>query len=65
MNSGSDEAYSLIKKMLFDSDEEVARNSVIALYNLSGKDALKEILEDENIPYYCKDEARNILEDEE
>ena len=51
--------------MLFDSDEEVARNSVIALYNLSGKDALKEILEDENIPYYCKDEARNILEDEE
>jgi len=59
---GADE---LIKNMLFDSDEEVARNSVAALYNLDGEDALKEILENDTIPYYCKDEARNILDTEE
>ncbi len=65
MNSGSDEAYNLIKKMLFDDNEEVAKNAVIALYNLSSKETLREILEDETMPYYCKDEARNILENEE
>ncbi len=58
---GADE---LIKNMLFDSNEEVARNSVTALYNISGEKVLKEILSDENIPYYCKEEARNIIESE-
>lgn len=64
MNSGSDEAFDLIKDMLFDSDEEVARNSVVALYNLSDEKILKEILEDDNMPYYCKEEARAILDEE-
>ena len=65
MNSNCDEAYDLIKDMLYDSDEEVARSSVIALYNLRGEEALNEILELENIPYYCKEEARSIQEEEE
>lgn len=60
MNSKCDEAPDLIRKMLFDEDEEVARNSVIALYNLLGDGVLDEILNDENMPYYCKDEARNV-----
>ena len=64
MNSGADEAFDLIKDMLFDSDEEVARSSVIALYNLSDEKILKEILNDENMPYYCKEEARAILDEE-
>lgn len=68
MNTKSDDAPDLIRKMLYDEDEEVARNSVIALYNLLGDSVLDEILDDENMPYYCKEEARSIRdmdEDEE
>ncbi len=54
----------LIKNMLHDDDEEVARNAVTALYNLLGEGILKEILKDENMPYYCREEAGNILEEE-
>ncbi len=64
LEDGSFGAAELIKNMLHDGDEEVARNSVTALYNLSGEEVLKEILEDDNMPYYCKDEAQNILESE-
>lgn len=65
MNSNCEEAFELIRGMLFDSDEEVARNSVVALYNLSDEEILHEIIEDENMPYYCKEEARGILEGED
>jgi len=64
MNSDCDEASELIKKMLYDPDEEVARSSVIALYNIDGKSALDEVLALENVPYYCKEEARKILIEE-
>lgn len=64
MNSSCEEAPELIKNMLYDSDEEVSRSSVIALYNLEGKKVLDEILKLENVPYYCKEEARNILKEE-
>lgn len=54
----------LIKDMLYDNDEEVARSSVAALYNISGAEILYEILKDENAPLHCKDEAQNILKEE-
>lgn len=60
MNSGADEAYDIIKTKLHDIDEEVVRNTVVALYNLKGKDALFEILKDENLPKCAKDEADEI-----
>lgn len=60
-NFGAEE---LIKQMLYDENEEVARNSVTALYNISGENILKEILKEENMPYYCKEEVHNILEAE-
>lgn len=58
------EVVNLIKNMLKDADEEVARNSVAALYNISGIDILYEILKDESVPSCCKEEAHNILEEE-
>lgn len=57
-------AAELIKKMLYDEDEEVARSSVTALYNVLGESILKEILEEKDIPHHCKEEAQNILETE-
>lgn len=54
-----------LKGTLFDDNESVGRNAVWALYNLLGDEVLKEIIEDPDVPEHCKDEANNILNDEE
>lgn len=59
------EVVSIIKDCLFDENEEVARSTVIALYNILGRDILTEILEEDNIPFICKDEARSIWDEYE
>ena len=65
MNSMDTEAVELIWKMLYDQDEEVRKNAVIALYNLEGRDILIKILADDSLLIDCKDEAQAILDDEE
>lgn len=65
MNSGDDNAYDIIKEKLHDADDEVIKNAVIALYNLKGKEALFEILKDENLPNAAKDEADEIYREYE
>lgn len=65
MNSGDDNAYDIIKEKLHDTDDEVIKNAVIALYNLKGKEALFEILKDENLPNAAKDEADEIYREYE
>ena len=64
MDYESDEAYELIKNMLTDEDDEVKRNAVIALYNIYGEAFLNEILSTEKYSVVCRDEAKNILENE-
>jgi HEAT repeat protein len=64
MDYETDEAISLIKNMLFDKDEEVQRNAVIAMYNVTGESILKEILEKKEYSLACKEEAQNILDEE-
>jgi len=58
----TEDADALIKSMLFDSDEEVKRNAVIAMYNIGGEDSMHEIISDVNYSQICKDEARNLLD---
>ena len=53
------------KEKLKDTDEEVIKNAVIALYNLKGKEALFEILKDESLPTAAKDEADEIYREYE
>ena len=61
MNSNVDEAFDLIWKMLYDTDDEVRKNAVIALYNLEGKDALIRIISDETLDVSCKEKAQDVL----
>ncbi len=61
MNSEYDEAPELIRKALHDSDEEVQRNALIALFNLQGEDILNEVI---SLPVYSKflkEEAEYML----
>ena len=64
MEYNTEEANDLIKSMLFDTDDEVKQNAVIALYNTNGKDILDEIIAGD-YAQICKDEAHNILKEEE
>ena len=65
MNSEFEEAPELIRTALHDSDEEVQRNALIALYNIIGRDILDEVI---SLPVYSKflkEEAKNIIEEYE
>ena len=65
MNSEYEEAPQLIKKALCDSDEEVQRNALIALYNISGRDILDEVI---SLPIYSeflKNEAQDLINEYE
>ena len=64
MENGTEEAFSLIKKMLTDEDEEVQKNAVIALFNMSGREILEDILVSSKYSKVCKEEAREILDNE-
>ncbi len=68
MNSEEPEAEGLIKLMLKDSNREVVKNAVIALYNLNDESILHEIINSTNSSDYAKTEAEELLmelEDEE
>lgn len=56
------EADELIQTMLFDTDEEVQKNAVIAMYNIGEEKFMHKILEDPQYSQICKNEAKNLLE---
>ena len=58
----TEDADNLIKNMLLDSDEEVQRNAVIAMYNIAGDTAMQEILSSNSYSDICKKEAQNLLD---
>ena len=65
MNSDYSEASDLIRSALKDEDEEVQKNALIALYNLTGRDILDEVI---SLPGYSdslKSEAKNIIQEYE
>lgn len=56
------EAEELIQSMLFDSDEEVQKNAVIAMYNIGAEEFMHKILNEPQYSQICKNEAQNLLE---
>jgi len=56
---------SLIEKMIYDQEEDVARGAVAALYNVAGDEYLIDLLRRSDLPGWCKDEAETILAEEE
>jgi HEAT repeat protein len=65
MNSEYEEAPELIKSALKDSDEEVAKNALIALYNIIGRDILDEVISLPSYSKFLKQEAQNIIDEYE
>lgn len=65
MNSDFDEAPELIRKALYDEDEEVQRNALIALYNLDGRNILDEVISLPGYSKFLKEEAKSMIEEYE
>lgn len=65
MNSEFDEAPELIRTALNDTDEEVQRNALIALYNIIGRDILDEVISLPGYSKFLKDEAQNLINEYE
>ena len=65
MNSDFEEAPELIRNALHDSDEEVQKNALIALYNLQGRDILDEVISLPGYSEFLKGEAKNLIKEYE
>ena len=60
------QAFETIKKCLYeDIDEEVKKNAMIALYNMSDKNILYEVIESDKFSDNLKNEAKQIIEEYE
>ena len=65
MNSEDENAAEYIKPCLQDENNEVKRNALIALYNLTGRDILDEVLELPIYSEFLKNEAKELINEYE
>jgi len=64
---GDMEDRSLIKVLvpiIFDEDEDVAREAVRSIYNLDGRLELESLLDDDNIPGWSRDEIETLFNED-
>ena len=65
MESENEKAYDVIKPCLKDKDDEVKRNALIALYNITGRDILDEVISSDEYSDFLKMEAVSIIDEYE
>ena len=65
MNSEFQEAEELIRTALRDENEEVARNALVALYNIIGRNILDEIISLPSYSEFLKAEAQTMIDEYE
>lgn len=65
MESNHPQSAEVIKTCLSDSDEEVQKNALIALYNIMGRDILDEVISLPIYSEYLKEEAKEMIEEYE
>ena len=65
MDSEHPEAYETIKSCLFDDDDEVKKNALVALYNLHGRSVLDEVIREPLYSDILKVEAVSMIDEYE
>lgn len=65
MNSEDSRAVDCIRICLTDPDDEVKRNALIALYNLTDRSILDEVIASEEYSQFLKDEAQSLIDEYE
>ena len=65
MNSDDEDSIELIRPCLFDDDDEVKKNALIALYNLLGREILDEVLSLPSYTEYLKTIAQELIDEYE
>jgi len=54
----------LLSPMIYDPHEEVARNAIVALYNIEGLEYIVDLLDRSDLPGWCRDEINDIIEED-
>ena len=65
MNSEEEDAAEIIRPCLNDDDDEVKKNALIALYNLTGRDILDEVIAMPSYGEFLKNTAKELIEEYE
>lgn len=65
MNSEEEDAAEIIRPCLNDDDDEVKKNALIALYNLTGRDILDEVIAMPSYSEFLRNTARELIEEYE
>lgn len=65
MDSEHPESYDVIKTCLFDDDDEVKKNALVALYNLHGRSVLDEVIREPLYSDILKMEAVSMIDEYE
>ena len=55
----------LLESMIYDNHEEVARNAITAIYNVTDRGYIIDLLQRSDLPDHCRDEINCILEEED
>lgn len=59
-----DRVFDLIAPMINDSEEDVARGAICALYNVAGREYILDLLQRHDLSEWCRDEIEMILDEE-
>jgi HEAT repeat protein len=59
-----DRVLDLLRPMINDEEEDVARGAISAIYTLTDKDYITKLYDNPDLPGWCKDEIETILEEE-
>ena len=65
MDSEHPDSYDVIKTCLFDDDDEVKKNALVALYNLQGRSVLDEVIREPLYTDILKIEAVSMIDEYE
>lgn len=65
MNSEEEDAAEIIRPCLNDDDDEVKKNALIALYNLTGRDILDEVIAMPSYSEFLRNTAKELIEEYE
>lgn len=50
-----------VKEMIFDKDDDVAMAAISAVFHLGGESAIREVLAQENLPQFLRDELESYI----
>jgi HEAT repeat protein len=58
---GDPQTLDALKELIFDKDDDVAMAAISAVYSLGGEPAIREVLKQDNLPQFLRDELESYI----